>query len=755
MNLLKSRWIIIVLLTILTGSVIQAQTEAWQRINPIPVESSLMDISILPNNRIVAVGSGATVIYSDNFGDDWEIIYVPDSISRNVDFKKVDFVDNLHGMAVGSYNSIIKTNDGGETWTDISTGGNQPYYSYSDVCYSDASNCFVTGGHLEPVLLHSSDGGLSWDTAFQTGEPSFTRVQFVDENTGFLSGGDSNYFYKSMDAGENWEKIKVNLVIEGLNVGFLYFIDSQTGFYGATFGDMSNWDQTILKTIDGGKSWYQVFTDGFAGASEFFFLDHNTGYAISPIIWYQNDVLKTTDGGETWTIIDDHIGSWYFEGICMNNDGNGIIVGYAGQIYRSDDFGDTWEAAFSNEFLKYTIDRAFITGDSSILVNAIVGGGGVSSYGVIESTDRGATWNESSSFPDGVATYYNIDDAIVFYGGTPGGIYKSEDDGISWIFHELDDPEFQPISIDFIDEQTGFVGGRNEDYWMELYKTTDQGETWTRINSDIFNHVDPFYQLEFIDDSVGFIVGDIEYFDTLCNYLVTFDQGNTWEVDTLPYKHDFNGILFIDDQTGFLYGWKKVCKTINSGMDWFKVTVNTEEYFNAVSMSFPSPETGYLINGSGSFYETIFKTTDGGVTWNSLESPTSSNINSINFFDDVEGLIVGDNSIIFKTVTGGLVDIPEIQIHPVWKSTWHCYPNPFSNQLIISSLDKVSGGIQIRVFDFTGRAVRHFTCTSAYPGESFFTWDGKDDRGNEVSAGIYTVCVDFNSSREALKIIKF
>jgi len=741
---------------ILSIILLHAQTEAWKRINPNPVESSLNDISLLPDGRIVAVGSGATVIYSDNSGDDWEIIYVPDSISRIVEFNRVDFADNLHGMAVGSYYSIIKTDDGGETWTDISPGADLPYFYYTDVSYSNEWNCFVAGVHYaESFLVRTSDGGLSWDTSFHTSERTFSRVQFVDENTGFLSGGDSNFFFKSTDGGQNWEQIIVDPGLEGFETGFLYFIDSQTGFYGASVGSETNWSPIIIKTVDGGQSWYQVYTDAFAGAKEFFFLNHDTGFAISPIIWYQNDVLKTTDGGETWTIIDDHIGSWDFEGICMHDDGSGIIVGDAGQIYRSDNYGNTWEAAFNNEFLKYTIDRAFITGDSSILASAIVGRGGVLSYGVIESSDRGATWNEISTFPDGISAYYPVDDNIAFYGGTPGGIYKSGDGGETWVFHELDDPEFQPLSIDFTDVQTGFAGGTREDYWMELYKTTDQGETWTRINSDVFNHVDPFYQLEFINDSVGFIVGDIEYYDTLCNYLVTFDQGNTWQVDTLPYKYDFNGIHFIDDQTGFLYGWKKVCKTINGGQDWFMVEVGTMDYFEINIMSFPSPQTGYLINGSGSFYELIFKTTDGGDTWNSLESPTSSNFNSINFFDEEEGVIVGDNSIIFKTITGGLVDIPEPQIHPVTKSTWRCYPNPFSTLSIISSSEEIKGDILLRVFDLTGREIKHFSGSATNSGESFFTWDGKDERGNEVPAGVYTVCIDCNSSREALKVIKF
>jgi photosystem II stability/assembly factor-like uncharacterized protein len=748
-------WLLIAGLTILSILFLNAQTEAWQRINPKPVESSLNDISLLPNNRIVAVGSGATVIYSDNNGADWEIIYVPDSISRRVEFNRLDFADNSHGMAVGSYYSIIKTDDGGETWTDISPGAEFHYFTFSDVSYSDVSNCFIAGSYWgDPFLMHSSDAGLSWDTVFQTSEWDFSRVQFVDENTGFLSGGDGNYFFKSTDGGANWEQIMVDPGLEGFNAGFLHFIDENTGFYGASVGTETNWDPIIIKTIDGGQSWYQVYTDSFAGAKEFYFIDHDTGYAISSIIWYQNDILKTTDGGETWTIIDDHIGTWSFEGICMNDDGKGIIVGDAGQIYKSVDFGNTWEAAFTNEFLKFTIDRAFITSDSSILANAVIGGGGILSYGVIESNDRGATWNETSSFPDGISAYYSLDDNIAFYGGTPGGIYKSADGGGTWVFHELSDPDFQPLSIDFIDDQIGLVAGFNEDDGSELFKTTDQGDTWMQVISDALHWAEPLCQVEFFNDSTGYIVGDMGY-DTSCNILVSYDRGETWEIDTLPYKNDFNGIHFVDDQTGFLYGWKKVCKTINGGQDWFKVTVNTEGYFDAISMSFPSPQTGYLINGSGDFYDLIFKTLDGGDTWNSIASPTTSGINSINFFNDEEGVILGNNSIIFKTFTGGMVDIPEAENHQSVVSSWNCYPNPFSTQTIIRSAIDIQDEIVIRIFDITGRSIMHFSGSSAIAGETFFTWDGRDDKGKKLPSGIYSVSFEYNSCRESMKIIKF
>jgi photosystem II stability/assembly factor-like uncharacterized protein len=747
---------LVVLLHFITLPHLQAQTEAWERINPLPVEASLYDCSLLPNNRIVAVGSNATVIYSDNFGTDWEIIYTPDNIFRRIDFNSVDFADESLGMAVGNYYSIIKTDDGGVSWQDISPGANLPYFVYKDICFSDPGNCYVVGVHYaNNFLLHSSDEGNSWDTAFQSSAEIFNQVQFVDENTGFLSGGGGNYFFKCIDGGQNWQLIEVDPGIEELRVGPIYFTGRDTGFIDGAVGG-TDWYSILLKTVDGGLSWHEVITDYWGG--RFFFINQDTGFTIGGAPWYSNLVSKTTDGGESWELISDIIGDWFFNSICMNTEGKGLIVGDAGQIYNSDDFGNNWGPAFTNPYQKYEMDKAFITGDSTILANLWGGGGGVTDFKAIQSNDRGASWTEAP-FEDGISAICFVNDSIAFYGSyynpISGGIYKSVDGGNSWDFYDLGDEEFHALSIDFIDDQTGFAGSLIDYFGMEMYKTTDQGASWIRQNFVAFNYVNLFYQLEFKDDSVGFIVGDIGNNNSGSNIIVSYDRGNTWEIDTLPFIYDFKGVYFLNPDTGFLYGYQNLVKTINGGKDWFPVTVNPEDHLDFVSMSFPTSLTGYVINGSEISNRSIFKTVDGGETWNSIDPPTSSYILSVNFFTEDEGVIVGENAIIFKTQTGGMVGIPDPGISPNPESLWKCYPNPFSSGTIISSLKDINNSIVIRIYDFTGRPVRSYSGSSSIAGETFFYWDGTDDFGNKVPSGIYIIRIDYSSARELMKVIKF
>ena len=65
-------------------------------------------------------------------------------------------------------------------------------------------------------------------------------------------------------------------------------------------------------------------------------------------------------------------------------------------------------------------------------------------------------------------------------------------------------------------------------------------------------------------------------------------------------------------------------------------------------------------------------------------------------------------------------------------------PNPFRNGTVIGFDVPSSGGaVRIEIFDVAGRHVRTLVDGPAPPGRQIVAWDGRDDRGNAVSHGIY------------------
>ncbi|HWA05255.1 MAG TPA: hypothetical protein VG961_01815, partial [Ignavibacteria bacterium] len=90
-------------------------------------------------------------------------------------------------------------------------------------------------------------------------------------------------------------------------------------------------------------------------------------------------------------------------------------------------------------------------------------------------------------------------------------------------------------------------------------------------------------------------------------------------------------VFFVTPTTGYMSGNGIVLKTINGGTNWLVISTA----FSGSSIYFNNQYTGYICEG------TVFKTTDGGISWNDLHQ---SAMLSVNFADLNTGYAVGYNS---------------------------------------------------------------------------------------------------------------
>ena len=67
-------------------------------------------------------------------------------------------------------------------------------------------------------------------------------------------------------------------------------------------------------------------------------------------------------------------------------------------------------------------------------------------------------------------------------------------------------------------------------------------------------------------------------------------------------------------------------------------------------------------------------------------------------------------------------------------------PNPFSKLTNISfGIEQSAQGIELNIFDITGRLVKSFGSLPSAPSPMHVTWDGTDNHGRRVSSGTYIV----------------
>lgn len=97
---------------------------------------------------------------------------------------------------------------------------------------------------------------------------------------------------------------------------------------------------TILKTIDGGQSFFSLSSGTTEHLYKVKFVTADLGYAIGD----NRTLIKTLDGGFTWNPTTlTKIPTYHLRAIHFFNKDTGIVAGHKGQIYRTTDAGASWE----------------------------------------------------------------------------------------------------------------------------------------------------------------------------------------------------------------------------------------------------------------------------------------------------------------------------------------------------------------------------------------------------------------------------
>ncbi len=253
---------------------------------------------------------------------------------------------------------IIKTTDAGETWTTIyPIAGTSP--SFEKIEFVSESTGFVAGYDL---FMKTEDGGANW-APISVGSDVYlyNNLSFYDENTGFVSAqlNDAPYFaiYLTTDGGETWTA--ANDVINAGGIAVDYANETTLYSVGA--------DERIAKSIDGGDTWTQIFS----GQIQNYFLSLKFKDADNGVVAGEDGLLKTThDGGQTWS--DFATGYHHFYALAYKGE-QMMAGGTDTDIYFSDDNGATWNLIFPGNGQNQLYDIEFFADGSGL----ISGSGGV------------------------------------------------------------------------------------------------------------------------------------------------------------------------------------------------------------------------------------------------------------------------------------------------------------------------------------------------------------------------------------------
>ena len=291
----------------------------------------LLAVDMLKTGEIWAVGHVGKIIYSPNFGKDWE------SLNAGTDkgLFSVSFATPKKGWITGEAGMILYTDDGGKSWTRQAEGITDMPLLNSFFLNEKKGWAVGTFG----TVLTTDDGGETWTKTAYSRDMAINDVYFFDEKRG-VAACEFEMVMKTEDGGETWKEL---MEMGWGDLGYYFGIavhDEKNMLVVGTSG-------TIKYTTDGGKSWESA-ENNEANKSTLLkvqFFNDKQGVAIG----LDGAMVFTKDGGLSWDPPTPITQFTWFSGISLLKDGHGVVVGI-GNVLLTSDYGKTWTSPFGDIF---------------------------------------------------------------------------------------------------------------------------------------------------------------------------------------------------------------------------------------------------------------------------------------------------------------------------------------------------------------------------------------------------------------------
>lgn len=278
----------------------------------------------------------------------------------------IHFINSLDGWGV-TETEVVRTNDGGETWHNVTPAG------LTDVGYSAVSD-FLDSSHawlllIDPnnfpfggTLYATADGGATWSsvaTPFGGG-----YMKFLDANNGWVmadfgsgAGSMAVGIYQTTDGGTNWTRTFTNdpndegasdtLPLGGIKQLFVP-LNMDTAWIGGVVYETGT--VYLYRTDEGGNFWYKInlelpeeANNGELSVLQVKLISDTQGFlAVRFSTTDKTEILLffTNDAGTTWTLAPQRLtGSGFVDAPSATE-----VVYYSdGQFQVTTDAANTFE----------------------------------------------------------------------------------------------------------------------------------------------------------------------------------------------------------------------------------------------------------------------------------------------------------------------------------------------------------------------------------------------------------------------------
>jgi len=388
------------------------QGVTWAVVNNSLASKLVIDLEVAPNAAIWACTYGSGLYQSTDGGTTFS---ATDALPASYPtFVKSGPAGVLFAGVQFATANLYRSTDEGATWEPSDTGISGDVLDVSD---PTGDTMYATDGN---AVYKSTDGGGSW-TALggASAGPGYRSVAalpgdlvYASHFAGVIAGGK---VYRSADGGDDWEEdpglsgypvdrfyisSEPRLYLEGQGPGVLrrddpagweqkshgmfnVFISALAADEGAGRVYAGTRHIGVHVSTDAGTTWQRAGSGipVYEGINALCVNVGGTVFGSGPY----GGVYRSTDQGGTW----DNVHFVPATAMACNEQGH-VFAGYASQVWRSTDGGDSWTPG-SLPTVQFVADLAAL---GNTVFAATGAPGGFGSKGVYRSTDGGATWAE-------------------------------------------------------------------------------------------------------------------------------------------------------------------------------------------------------------------------------------------------------------------------------------------------------------------------------------------------------------------------
>ncbi len=341
-------------LALACGPVHATSSDAPGTAAPVARDADTVLAQATPHDRLLAiafhgdfgisVGEAGRIMTTQDGGKTWTKSPVP----RCLQMKYLPYAREMVGVATNGKRTIMV----GEMGHILVGGENGPWHKavsgttqrLLNVSINDNGLAFAVGAF--GTLLKSTDGGESWtsvapdwvplynpagsDSFIQITNPTLYAVKVSDDGS-VLIGGENGQILRSPDQGATWDVAWRYPVASGEVAPTVFGMQIGPGGTGYAVGQAD----LMLKTTDGGSTWTPLKSSA-DGQSEFFAVDSDAQGNV--LVVGMRAAFRSTDGGATWKRMDglDLAMAWYSDVSHASSDppGTFIAVGNRARIIQ-------------------------------------------------------------------------------------------------------------------------------------------------------------------------------------------------------------------------------------------------------------------------------------------------------------------------------------------------------------------------------------------------------------------------------------